>query len=74
MLPDEPQINAAMRFLAPGERLPGIDQFWRCPECEFSMGCGSPGKLSPPQCPFHKVECEQVVEDGFYAEGDTDAA
>jgi len=62
-------IDASMRFMGPDERLPGLDQFWRCPkaDCEFSMGGGSPAKLSPPRCPFHKVECEQVVEEGFYA-------
>lgn len=63
-------IDASMGFWDPSERLPGVDQFWRCPKCEFSMGCGSPGKLSPPQCPFHHVECEQVTEDGFYSDGE----
>jgi hypothetical protein len=57
-----------MRFREQGERLPGMDQFWRCPKCVFAMCCTSTGRLSPPRCPFHKVECEQVTEDAFYAD------
>ena len=61
-------LDASLSCRDPDDRMPGVDQFWRCPRCEYGMGAGSPARLSPPVCPFHRVECEQILEDGFYAD------